>query len=664
MKNLTFLILLFQIINVSYEEEEFKGFDEFENIQYNENFGNYINIVSIKYELTYDDYSVLKVVIKTYYDLTNSINFKAYLRSENQGKDYLLNCSNTFLDTIECFSEKNISLNTEDRFYFYYTKDKNDKIIFEEGDTFEDNKRISLIFKPEIKNDQKIFKDNRIIEVNTDNDIINGGYLYLVRKSRKILQKPIDGFNTYMDLNNYIYQNRKRFSYSSYNKAIKKGYHMVEAGIQFTKDKIPVIYYGKNLEHNSSGKGKLSSKTLEELKELDFGYNHKEKGEDILTFEKLLKLCRANNVIIDLDLTYIDFKKYFNNTDEYINILMDLIKKNKMCDSIIFNDERKEVLMKLNKVSKKIAISLPNMNSIENITKIKDEFQDTERVIYNMDKLSKGNKINEDAVKYGLSLDKKIKAGIVDELPFAQKIQSWGVNYITTNSLHPFLIENDKEMPIKIKCFPSEEDQYESVSKCEIDESIQLIDNEIYEIYYSENIYNISENIIEEPIGEFKYINTEILDELYYSIVYFDFEKGILQLNTSNKIKKGKKINGIVGPDYYNVSECYKFNFICEGNNSYTVNCKIQKNEEKKIEYNGEYKIYTLEGYSLNYDEIMKKFNYNKNVKRIFICILSLALIVVIIFGIIYLYQVRRRSRFNEIKISDNAYVSDNYLYR
>ena len=45
------------------QEEEYKGFDDFENIQYNENFGNYINIVSIKYELTYDDYSVLKVVI-------------------------------------------------------------------------------------------------------------------------------------------------------------------------------------------------------------------------------------------------------------------------------------------------------------------------------------------------------------------------------------------------------------------------------------------------------------------------------------------------------------------------------------------------------------------------------------------------------------------------
>ena len=658
------LILLFLIINISHQDEDFKAFNEFDDVEYNEHFGNYINVISFQYELTYDDDSVVKVIIKTFNEIVKTLNFNAYLISEDEGRRYLLNCTSTFLDTIECLSERNISLNTKDKFYFYYEREKNGKIIFEERDTLEDNNRISLIFKPEIEDDQKVYKDNRKIEVKTHNDIINSGYLYLVRKSKNVLQKPIDHFNKYIELNNFIYSNRKQFSYNSYKNAIMKGYHMVEAAIQFTKDKIPVVYYGINLEHNSNGKGELSSKTLEELEELDFGYDYRENGEDILTFEKLLQLCRENNVIIDLDLTNIDFQKYFNETDEYINIIMDLIQKNKMCDSIIFNDKRKEVFLKLTEIKKGISISFSDINTVENITKIQNDFKNSTRVIYNMDNLSIGYKINEEAAKYGLSLGKKIKAGIVNEISDAEKLFSMGVSYITTNNLHPFLIRNDKEEPIIVKCYPSEEDEYESVSKCELDQEIELIDNEIYEIYYSENIYNISEDINEEPIGKFKYINTEILDELYYSICYFDFEKGILQLNTSNKIKKGKILNGIVGPNYHNVAEIYKFNFICEGNNSYTINCIIQKNDENKIEYNGDYIIYSLEGYSLNYNEIMKKINHNKNMKRFFNCILSLAIIIIVIIGIVFFIQRRRRNRFNEIKINDNEYIPDNYLFR
>ena len=70
-------------------------------------------------------------------------------------------------------------------------------------------------------------------------------------------------------------------------------------------------------------------------------------------------------------------------------------------------------------------------------------------------------------------------------------------------------------------------------SECEIDESVKLIDNEIYNIYYLDNIYNISEDINEEP-DEFKYIDTSILKELYYEIKDFNYDKGIIM---SNKIK-------------------------------------------------------------------------------------------------------------------------------
>ena len=84
-----------------------------------------------------------------------------------------------------------------------------------------------------------------------------------------------------------------------YEEANRRGFHIVDADIQFTKDNIPVIFHGKELDTIINGNGILSSKTLYELQKLDFG-NEQFKGQKILTFENLLKFCKKNKLIIDL----------------------------------------------------------------------------------------------------------------------------------------------------------------------------------------------------------------------------------------------------------------------------------------------------------------------------------------------------------------------------
>lgn len=81
--------------------------------------------------------------------------------------------------------------------------------------------------------------------------------------------------------------------------------------------------------------------------------------------------------------------------------------------------------------------------------------------------LSRGKTIEQSTVKYGLSLGKKIKAAIIDDLEFANKVQNWGVNYITTNKLHPFLIHNDKDIPIPIKCT-----QFDILADCRLPQKL------------------------------------------------------------------------------------------------------------------------------------------------------------------------------------------------
>ena len=582
---------------------------------------NKLRLTSITYELSYDDTSVIRIILRISNISLFSLNFKSFnaLLKEDEGfQEFTLNCSKILTDSIICLSSKNIILDVSKKYYFYYNSHMNgNDIVFEGNDIIKDNKRISLIFKPIIQNNITIFNNCKSFLVKTNKDMVSSGNLYLTRKSKKVLQTPKNGFNKYIQLNNFIPHcglgvYMPQSSLISYTEAIRRGYKMVDADILFTKDKIPVVCHGNNLELVSNGKGFITEKSLKELEELDFGIKYSEKyaGLKILKFEELLKLCKENNIIIDLDLWHLNTKQFFS-TDEYIKIILKYVDKYDMINSIFFNDERKSVIKLFQSIRNNISFSINGMNEKKNIESIKDKYNTSKIIIYNMGFLSSGRTINEKTVKYGLSLGKKIKAAKIDDIKFAEKVASWGVNFICTNKLHPFLIKNEKEEPIIVSCSTLETNNGDS--KCKIDENAKLIDNEIYNIYYTTNIYNSSEDIIEEPIGELKYIDTNKNHKLYYSIENFDFKIGLIRLKTSKIIKKNEEIFGEIGPSYDNVAECFTYNFICIGKNSHTIDCVINKKFPGKVEYEGNYTIYRLEGYSLNPKEVYINLNHQRN---------------------------------------------------
>ena len=634
-----------------------------------------INIESINYELTYNNYSVVKVVIKTYDEIENDLNFTGYLKSEDEHKEYKLHCTNTFYDIIECFSCRNVTFNLQDKYYFYYNK-TDSKITFDENDILEDNKRVSLLFKPEITIDDKIYRDNKKITVETDAKMVSGGVLYITRQSKEPLQKPKDGFNKYIELKNFIphsFYGVPQSTLSYYKEAIRRGFHIVTAQIQFTKDKIPVICHETNLETISDGEGKLESKTFEELVKLDFGskIDKKYAGEKILTFKYLLDLCKEYNLIIDLDLSKVDSENA-EKTQVYLKRLLTLIDEYCMMDSIIFNEgTNPNIITKLKEMRNEISISIPNMNKKEYIEKVKDKYVGSKRVIYDFSRISEGENIDEESVKFGVSLGHKIKASIVDNLETANKIEKWGVSYITTKVLHPFLMKNEKQDPIIVRCSPLDD----HTSECEIDDDIPLKDNEYYNIYYTDNIYNISQDINLEPIGSFQFIDTNLLDELYYIVKKFDFEQGIIQLSISHELEKGEEIMGAVGPSDEISTECYQYNFVCHGNGSHFVDCKIEKDDDDKVHYNGKYSIYYVEDYSLNefeFEEHIQEDEHKEDTyieyivekKTSYFFVFIIIIIIIIILAFLYFCKWRNENYYNVIRNTDNNYMPDDYLYR
>ena len=645
--------------------------DDFEYHDYEGNPDN-INIESISYELTYNNYSVVKVVIKTYDEIENDISFIAYLKSSDEEKEYKLNCSSTFYDIIECFSEKNVEFNVEDDFYFYYNKTS--KFTFDENDILEDDKKISLVFNPEINIEDKLYKDKRKIIAETHGRMVGGGYLYITKRSKEPLNKPKDGFNKYIELNNFIpkigsYNGIPISTLLGYKEAIKRGYHIVEAILRFTKNNVPVVSHEEDLEKITRMKGKISDYTLSELLQFDFGeeIDVKYRDEKILTLHSLLELCKDFGVILDLDISHLDTKTYFGEDDLYANKIIKVVNHTKMFDSVIFSDGPDfQNVLKLKQLKNDIAVSITASNK-ESYDKLKDQLNGS-RIIYNSNEISNENELNEDTIKYGATIGNKMKAGTVDDINYARKIQSWGINFISTKTLPTFLIENEKEDPIMVRCVPIDDDN----SECDIEDDIILKDNEWYNIYYSENIYNVSQDINQDPIGEFQYSDTNILDELYYKINEFNYERGIINLNLSQQLKIGEEIYGIVGPEYDNAPECYQYPFVCHGNDGYTVNCRIEKEEEDKVEYNGKYCIYALEDYSLNEFETETRtepeetyYEYIVEKKNSYLIICCIIIVLVICGFIIYYIKCRKPTEdYDRIRIADNNYMSDNYLYR
>lgn len=82
---------------------------------------------------------------------------------------------------------------------------------------------------------------------------------------------------------------------ASFAEALKTGVDMIETDIQRTRDGHLVILHDDRVDRTSNGQGALRSKTLEELKALDFGswFDPRFAGELIPTLTEVLDLVRS-----------------------------------------------------------------------------------------------------------------------------------------------------------------------------------------------------------------------------------------------------------------------------------------------------------------------------------------------------------------------------------
>lgn len=129
----------------------------------------------------------------------------------------------------------------------------------------------------------------------------------------------------------------------AFKKSIQFGADGFETDVHMTSDGIPVICHNYSVDKTSDGKGEIASRTLEQLKKLDFGYyfHHTYKGTRIPTLEEFLSLCeRAKLKVLNIEI------KSPRNKDYVIaDRIIEAVKEHNLFDSLLISSFDPDLLV-------------------------------------------------------------------------------------------------------------------------------------------------------------------------------------------------------------------------------------------------------------------------------------------------------------------------------
>lgn len=116
-----------------------------------------------------------------------------------------------------------------------------------------------------------------------------------------------------------------------------------ETDVHMTSDGIPVICHNYSVDKTSDGKGDIASRTLEQLKKLDFGsyFHHSFKGTRIPTLEEFLKLSEKAN----LKVLNIEIKSPRNKDYTIADTIIEAVKAHNLFDKLLISSFDPDLLV-------------------------------------------------------------------------------------------------------------------------------------------------------------------------------------------------------------------------------------------------------------------------------------------------------------------------------
>jgi len=141
---------------------------------------------------------------------------------------------------------------------------------------------------------------------------------------------------------------------AAFLKAMQYSIDGIETDLQLTADGEIVIHHNYFIDDTSDGVGAIALKSLEELKQYDFGAykDLKFSGEKILTLEELLDLVKDMRVI------NLELKSQVNKEYDFTGKIIDIVKHSNASDNVIFSSFDANLLKEIKKAANHFPVGL------------------------------------------------------------------------------------------------------------------------------------------------------------------------------------------------------------------------------------------------------------------------------------------------------------------
>lgn len=140
---------------------------------------------------------------------------------------------------------------------------------------------------------------------------------------------------------------------SAYKMAHQLGVDGIEVDIHLSQDEVPVLIHDSTVNRTTNGKGKVSNKTIAELKKLDAGswFSTAFKDERIPTLDEFFSWIKDTTLIINLELKT-------SETGGIEQKVSDLILKYGLSKRIIISSFSQVVLVNIEKINPSLETAL------------------------------------------------------------------------------------------------------------------------------------------------------------------------------------------------------------------------------------------------------------------------------------------------------------------
>ena len=137
----------------------------------------------------------------------------------------------------------------------------------------------------------------------------------------------------------------------AFEMSLEIGVDGFETDVHVTKDGIPVICHNYTVDETSDGKGEISSMTLEQLRELDFGgyFSPRYKGTKIPTVDEFLSLVEKT----DLELMNIELKSPKQAESNIVSLTINAVKEHGLFDKLLISSFDPKLLVEAKKIDSK-----------------------------------------------------------------------------------------------------------------------------------------------------------------------------------------------------------------------------------------------------------------------------------------------------------------------